>query len=283
MSKAATGTESGYMTVQAALQQGAELLKSRLTAEVLLMHAMRCDRAFLYAHGTDSLTQLAWIHYGRYLNERLNGKPTQYITHKQEFYGRDFYVDQNVLIPRPETEHLVESALDYIQRQNPRAILDVGTGSGAIAISIAAEYGRLVLASDISEPALKVAERNRQSHNVSVLFFQADLLSAVAPRSVDLLLSNPPYVPGADAANMQTEVRDWEPHVALFACDDGFEIYQRLISQAETVVRPSGRIIMEMGYRSLETVRAMLEPRWTEIDVVHDLAGLPRVIGATLR
>lgn len=282
MSKAATGIDSGYLTVQAALQQGTDLLKSRLTAEVLLMHAIRCDRAYLYAHGTDELSQLQWIHYGRYLNDRLNGKPTQYITHKQEFYGRDFYVDQNVLIPRPETEHLVENALDYIRTHNPRTILDVGTGSGAIAISVAAESARSTLASDISDSALKVAERNRKTLNSPVHFFQADLLTALAPSSVDLLLSNPPYVPGADAANMQTEVRDWEPHIALFACDDGFEIYQRLITQAETALRPSGRIIMELGYRSLATVRSMLEPRWTAIEVVHDLAGLPRVIAATL-
>jgi release factor glutamine methyltransferase len=160
--------------------------------------------------------------------------------------------------------------------------LDVGTGSGAIAISVAAESGRTLLASDISEPALKVAKRNRKTHDAAVHFFQADLLSALAPSSVNLLLSNPPYVPGADAANMQTEVRDWEPHIALFACDDGFEIYQRLITQAETIMRPSGRIIMELGYRSLDTVRAMLEPRWTDIEVVHDLAGLPRVIAASL-
>jgi len=282
VSKAATGTDSSYLTVQAALQQGTELLKSRLTAEVLLMHALRCDRAFLYAHSTDSLTRLAWIHYGRYLNERLQGKPTQYITHKQEFYGRDFYVDRNVLIPRPETEHLVETALNYIRLHNPQRILDVGTGSGAIAISVASESGRAVLASDISEPALQVAARNRKAHAARVRFFQADLLSALAPSSIDLLLSNPPYVPGADAANMQTEVRDWEPHIALFACDDGFQIYQRLIGEAETIVRPHGRIVMEMGYRSLDGVRAMLESHWTDIEVISDLAGLPRVITARL-
>jgi release factor glutamine methyltransferase len=159
--------------------------------------------------------------------------------------------------------------------------LDVGTGSGAIAVSVALECGCPVFASDISGPALQVAVRNRRGSNVS--FFQADLLNGVASHSVDLLLSNPPYVPGADAANMQTEVRDWEPHVALFACDDGFEIYQRLIEQAEVVVQPGGRILMEMGYRSLDRVRAMLETRWTEIDVMADLAGLPRVIAATLR
>lgn len=288
MSKGSTDTNP-YLTVQAALQQGADLLESaaisvpRLTAEVLLGHAMRHDRAFLYAHSSDSLTQLEWIHYGRYLNERLQGKPTQYITHRQEFYGRSFYVDEHVLIPRPETEHVVESALEYSRRYNPHNILDVGTGSGAIAISISLELNRGVVASDLSLSALNVAKRNRDALGANVHFFQSDLLSAIAPASVDLLVSNPPYVPGLDAANMQTEVRDWEPHVALFASDDGFEIYERLIGQAEIAVVPSGRIIMEMGYRSLDRVREMLQPSWSDIDVVSDLAGLPRVIAATLR
>ena len=132
------------MNLQTALHQGAAILEKnkipvpRLTAEVLLCHALRHDRAYLYAHGADEFTQNAWIHYGRYLNERLQGKPTQYITHKQEFYGREFYVNPDVLIPRPETEHLVEAAIKHAATR----ILDVGTGSGAIAISLALELGR---------------------------------------------------------------------------------------------------------------------------------------------
>lgn len=276
------------MTVQTALLQGAEILEkgsvpvSRLTAEVLLCHAMHCNRAHLYAHGEDELTQIAWIHYGRYLHERLKGKPTQYITHKQEFYGRDFYVGPDVLIPRPETEHLVEAALEFLKQRVVSRILDVGTGSGAIAISIALESDRLVLASDISLPALSIAERNRRKHDASVHFFAADLLDSVRPSSIDLLLSNPPYVPGADASNMQTEVRDWEPHIALFAGDTGFEIYRRLVAAAAVVVKPGGRLCMELGYQSLDGVRQILTSAWTDIEVISDLAGLPRVIGATL-
>lgn len=277
------------MTIQTALLQGAEILEKaavpdpRLTAELLLCHALGRDRVYLYAHGSDELKQLGWIHYGRYLNERLKGKPAQYIVHKQEFYGRDFYVDENVLIPRPETEHLVEAAIAYV-KENPGArSLDVGTGSGAIAITLALETGVEVLASDISLPALAIAERNRRTYKASVRFFEADLLAAVRPASLDLLVSNPPYVPGADAANMQREVRDWEPHVALFAGDTGLEIYQRLIAAAETVVKPGSRVILELGYQSLAAVREMLEPRWAEISVTADLAGWPRVIAATRR
>ena len=276
------------LTIQTALIQGSEIFNKagvsvpRLTAEVLLCHAMRCERPYLYTHGGDELTELAWIHYGRYLNERLKGKPTQYITHRQEFYGRDFYVDSHVLIPRPETEHLVEAAVDYMKQHSVERVLDVGTGSGAIAISVSLESSGRVLASDISLPAIAVAERNQRAHRARVQFFAADLLDAVAPASVDLLLSNPPYVPGEDAANMQSEVRDWEPHIALFAGDSGFEIYQRLIAAAAIALVPGGRLMMELGYQSLDGVRKMLLARWTAIEVTSDLAGLPRLIGATL-
>ncbi len=162
------------MTLQTALLQGTEILEKatiavpRLTAEVLLCHAMQCDRTRLYAHGDDELTELGWIHYGRYLSERLKGKPTQYITHKQEFYGRDFYVSRAVLIPRAETEHLVEAAIAHMKTHPSARVLDVGTGSGAIAVSIALEAGARVLASDISLDALRVAERNRARYAAPV-------------------------------------------------------------------------------------------------------------------
>ena len=270
-----------------ALLQGTGILEKaavpvpRLTAEVLLCHALRCERAYLYAHGNDELIERAGIHYGRYLNERLRGKPTQYITYKQEFFGRKFHVDERVLIPRPETEHLVEAALAWLQGRPDATVLDVGTGSGAIAISVALESRHEVWASDLSIQALEVAERNRRTYGANIGFFAGDLLEAVRRESLDLLISNPPYVPGADAANMQREVRDWEPHVALFAGDTGLEIYRRLIAGAEMAVRRGGRLLMELGYRSLEDVRGMLSARWMEIEVHSDLAGLPRVIGAT--
>ena len=275
--------------MQTALLQGADLLNKakipvpRLTAEVLLCHAMHCERVYLYAHGDEQLTQIAWIHYGRYLDERLKGKPTQYITHRQEFFGRDFYVNSDVLIPRPETEHLVEAALAWLRgRANPR-VLDVGTGSGAIAATVSLETALPVLASDISLPALAVAQRNCRKHGARVILFAADLLDPVRPASLDLLVSNPPYVPGGDTANMQAEVRDWEPHVALFAGESGLQIYERLIRGAAASLAPGGRLIMELGFQSLSAVREMLAPQWSAIEVISDLAGLPRVIGATLR
>jgi release factor glutamine methyltransferase len=274
------------VTIQAALLQGAALLEqgavpvARLTAEVLLAHALHRDRTFLYAHGDDELAERAWIHYGRYLNERLQGKPTQYITHLQEFFGREFFVSPDVLIPRPETEHLVELALADLALRGDACLIDVGTGSGAIAVSVAVETGRSVLACDVSGTAVGVAERNCAKHQAQVRFFVGDLLTAVRPRSIDVVLSNPPYVPAAVASGIQREVRDWEPHVALFGGDSGLEVYRRLIAQAEDALKPGGRLLMELGYQSLADVREMLAARWSEIQVVDDLAGWPRVIQA---
>jgi release factor glutamine methyltransferase len=275
------------VTLKTALEQGVAILEKanigvpRLTAEVLLGHAMRCDRVYLFAHATDELTENAWIHYGRYLNERLKGKPTQYITQRQEFYSRDFHVNSDVLIPRPETEHLAEAGIAWLREHPGARALDVGTGSGAIAITLASELDCAVWACDISVAALAVAENNRARYHARVAFFAGDLVDAVAARSIDLLISNPPYVPGADAANMQTEVRNWEPHVALFAGDTGLEIYQRLIAGAAVVLKPGGRLLMELGYQSLEGVRALLADGWGDFEVISDLAGWPRVIGCS--
>src|SRR5579871_1304865 len=198
------------MTLQAALFQGTQLLQEgaisapRLTAEVLLAHALTKDRIYLYAHSNDELTELAWIHYGRYLHERLQGKPTQYITGRQEFYGRDFHVTPDVLIPRPETEHLVEACLTRIRPGCK--VLDVGTGSGAIAVTLALQTNACVFASDISPAAIRVAASNARRLDASVNFLACDLTACIAERSLDILVSNPPYVPRIDHAGLQREV-----------------------------------------------------------------------------
>jgi len=270
------------MTVHTALLQGTKLLEAgvigvpRLTAEVLLAHALGRERAYLYAHAEEELSEVAWLHYGRYLHERLKGKPTQYITGRQEFYGREFLVTPDVLIPRPETEHLVEAALARI-RPGDKA-LDIGAGSGAIAISLALETGAAVCATDISDAALRVASGNSRRLAASVTFLACDLASCFADRSFDVVASNPPYVSRSDQPVLQREVRDFEPEVALFAGPTGLEVYQRLIVDARRVLRPGGWLLLELGYNSLEPVRAMLETGWGDSTVLPDLAGVPRVL-----
>src|SRR5665213_1331238 len=237
------------MNVRTALLQGQQLLEQanvgepRLTAEVLLMRATAHDRAWLYAHGNDELIEVWWIHYGRYLHQRIKGEPTQYITGRQEFYGRDFRVTRDVLIPRPETEHLVEAALS----RGGNSILDIGTGSGAIAITVALETKASVTASDVSAAALRVARQNAKALGARVDFVACDLGAAFAEGSFDLVLSNPPYIAGRDHSALQPEVRDHEPALALFGGEDGLAIYRRLVPQATRLLRPGGWLMMELG------------------------------------
>ena len=273
------------MNIRTALLQGTELLERagiavpRLTAEVLLAHAMHRSREYFFAHPEQELLEVDWIHYGRYLHERLNGKPTQYITRRQEFYGREFLVTADVLIPRPETEHVVETALELAR--GARRVLDIGTGSGALAITFQLETKAEVWGSDISYAAARIAAQNAARLNAAVHFVVCDLTEAMAARSFDLILANPPYVPLAQREGLQREVRDFEPHVALFGGETGFDLYDRIAAGAPRVLRPHGWIIMELGFGSVNHVEQLFSA-WRTLRIVPDLAGIPRVIAAQL-
>ena len=267
-----------FLDIRTALRQGTELLSAsrteapRLTAEVLLCHALDCERAYLFAHPEQELRQVEWLHYGRYLHERIQGKPTQYITHAQEFYGRSFRVTRDVLIPRPETEHLIEAVLPL----GARRIIDVGCGSGAIAVTLALETAARVISTDISLPALAVAARNAKALGARVDLVACDLLAALGHESADLVVSNPPYV--SSMADLPREVRDWEPARALFAGEDGLAVYRRLIPDAARVLAAGGWLGLELGFDSLAGVQDMLVCGWREIRVTNDLSGIPRVL-----
>ncbi|MGE5568088.1 MAG: peptide chain release factor N(5)-glutamine methyltransferase [Rhodospirillales bacterium] len=276
------------MDIRTALQRGSRLLEeasvpaARLTAEVLLSRALQRERAWLYGHPEEELDSAARAHYQLFLHERLQGKPTQYITGIQEFYGREFLVTPDVFIPRPETEHLIETAL----RLAPRAesVLDVGCGSGAIAVTLSLELGPTarVFATDASLAALCVARENAGRLGAAVVFIACDLSSAIASRSLELLVSNPPYIPASEEAGLPREVRDFEPRAALFAGPEGLDAYRKLAADGARVLRPGGWMILELGYRQVDAVRAMFDERWGELEVVPDLAGLPRVFAARL-
>ena len=271
------------MTVHTALGQGARILEDggiavpRLTAEVLLSHAMRVERVYFFAHPERELSELEWLHYGRYLHERLGGKPTQYITQHQEFYSRDFRVTPEVLIPRPETEHVVEVALELAR--GAARVLDIGTGSGALAVTLRLEMGAETWATEISPAAVRVAAENAARLGAPVHFVVCDLMEAIASGTMDLIVSNPPYVPLAQREGLQREVRDFEPHVALFAGETGFELYDRIVADAPRVLKPGGWLVMELGFTSLGHVQTLLAG-WDALRVVPDLAGIPRVIAA---
>lgn len=269
------------MTLRTAIAQGTELLardgiaEPRLTAEVLLAHAVHCERTYFYAHPEQELREVEWIHYGRYLDERLKGKPTQYITKRQEFYGREFKVTKDVLIPRPETELLVETILNLKPASD--LIVDIGTGSGAIAVTLALELKRSVLATDLSPEAVMIARENAERLDADLRFVAADLLKPFADNSLDIVVSNPPYVPLNDREGLQREVRDYEPSLALYGGTDGTSIYARLIPEARRVLKPDGILAMEIGFGQAERLSAMVS-EWENIQLLPDLAGIPRVL-----
>jgi release factor glutamine methyltransferase len=262
------------------------------------MHVLGRDRTWIYTHPEDALERAALDRYFTLVERRAAGEPTQYLTGKQEFWGLEFEVTPAVLIPRPETEHVVEVALERLGPRGikinmktgapspPLRIGDVGTGSGCLAVALARELPHAkVLATDISASALEIARRNSARHGVAdrVRLLQTDLLTSVnEANSFDLIVSNPPYVARNESQQLSREVREHEPASALFAGPTGVEIYPRLVEQAASVLRRRGILVLELGYNSLDHVRALLygQPAWVNVSVTNDLAGIPRVIAA---
>ena len=263
-----------------------------LAAELLLMHALGRDRTWLYAYPEEPLDSVAAEKYLALVARRAAGEPTQYLTGKQEFWGLEFEVTPAVLIPRPETEHVVEVALERLRARHsnepnaPLRVADVGTGSGCLAVALAHELPHAeIFATDISAEALEVARRNAERHGVAdrIHFHHCGLLRGLAHESrFDLIVSNPPYVARNEAADLPREVREHEPHSALFGGATGVEFYAQLVREAAQVVGPGGILILELGYNSLDHVRAIFDAdvRWTRVAITMDLAGIPRVIAA---
>jgi release factor glutamine methyltransferase len=282
-------------TVGATLREGVQKLErasvpsAPLAAELLLMRALSRDRTFLYAHPESLMDPAQLETFNSLINKRAAGTPTQYLTGHQEFWGMDFEVTPDVLIPRPETEHLIEVALARIgefRRNNPLRIADVGSGSGCIAVALAKEFPNAnIFATDISSKALAVAKRNATHHNFAnrITFQECNLLEGISQQPpLNVIISNPPYVARKDAASLPIDVREHEPELALFAGDDGMEIYPRLIAQAKTHLAEGGLLVLELGTGLFEPVSDLLEARsgWTRVSATQDLAGIVRVISA---
>ena len=264
----------------------------RLNAELLLMFTLNCDRAHLYAHPERDLTQEEQSRYDEALTQRTKGVPAQYITGHQEFWGLDLIVSPAVLIPRPETEHLIETVLPIARGMKAPKIADVGTGSGALALALAKELPAAEIhATDNSPAALEIAEANaarlqlefRTSHTKDperrLFFHDTDLLRGLEPATFDFVVSNPPYVGESEEDEVQLEVRKFEPHNAVFAGPTGLEVIANLIPTARAALKPGGYFIMEISGTIAEAVRALLHD-WQDITITNDLQGIPRVASA---
>jgi release factor glutamine methyltransferase len=264
---------------QARLRTGPHPDRARADAELLLLHLLQRDRAYLLTHLDEILTGEGAVRYYALVERRLAGEPIQYILGEAEFYGLPFRVTRDVLIPRPETEHLVEKALDLAGRFPQPRIVDVGAGSGAISVALAHKLPQAKITSiDISPAALAIAGENARRNAVAVRFLRGDLLAPVAAESFEIVVSNPPYVPSTDRDSLAVEVREYEPGLALFAGDDGLEIYRRLIPAAFAVLVPGGFLALEIGFGQSPAIADLLAASgFQQIEFVPDLQGIPRV------
>jgi release factor glutamine methyltransferase len=276
------------MTATEALQSATQQLaadpnladSARRDAEFLLLHTLNLTKAALLANPARDLSAEQQSLYDKAIARRLRHEPIQYITGQQEFFGLTLNVTPAVLIPRPETEHLVEAVLQRLPHGQPVTIADIGTGSGAIAIALAAHLPKAyVTAVDLSPEAIRIARSNADAQGLSgrIRFLLSDLLAAVPHKAnFDAIVSNPPYVPSSDAAFLHPQVREHEPHLALFAGPDGLDTYRRLIPQARLALKPGGLLALEIGHGQRDLLAALLAG-WNDVTFVDDLQSIPRV------
>lgn len=294
-------------TIAEAIATGAEKLRDsaisedRRTAGALLCHTLGIDRTHLLTRPHEPIAEPRYQEYLSFIERRAAGEPLQYITGHQEFYGLDFIVTPDVLIPRPETEFLVECVIRLARQSQPGApeldcergplVVDVGTGSGCIAVTLAAHMpGARVIATDISSAALAVARANAERHDVQdrILFVEGDLLEPLgevaggsrgADAAVDFIASNPPYVKEGEPETVQREVRDWEPPLALYGGEDGLSCYRRLLAGGTGHLKSGGHLVCEIGYDQLDAIREMIDAaKWELVDIIYDLQGIPRTL-----
>jgi release factor glutamine methyltransferase len=288
-----------YMTIKDGVEQGAQILTRahlvnvRREAQVLLSAVLGIERATIYAYPEREVTPEQAESFFQLVARRAEGEPVAYLLGYKEFFGRDFSVDRRVLIPRPETEMLVEVALAVVRRKisagHVPVVADIGTGSGAIPITIAVEEPRLpyLYACDISSDALAVAYLNCVSHHVEerVRLLQGDLLEPL-PEAVDLLTANLPYVGMREMATLERDVKDYEPHSALFSGTDGLDLLQCLCKDARRsdMLKPGAVMLLEIGYQQREPLTHLLHELWPQATITYqkDYAGWDRLLQVAL-
>jgi len=283
------------MNISSALSSAAEILKDagvpdpRREAASLLASALNRPSSFLIAHPEYELKDDETARFDGFIARRAAREPFQYITERQEFYGLEFGVTPDVLIPRPETEILVEEAIKELKIPNELkklAFCEIGVGSGCISISILHNVpNAAAIAIDISKKAISVAQRNSENHGVAdrLTFIEGDLFAGI-DHKFDLIVSNPPYISDADLTDMQKEVRDFEPHNALFAGTDGLDVIRRIIGEAPKHLDSGGLLLIEIGFGQSKILRDQVDPTvWSKLEVIPDLQGIERILKVRLR
>ncbi|HSE35979.1 MAG TPA: peptide chain release factor N(5)-glutamine methyltransferase [Blastocatellia bacterium] len=281
-------------TISQAIIEGSRRLRAagvdhdRLTAGLLLRHLIGVERTHLLTRSEEQIGADQYRDYLELVERRAAGEPLQYVIGHQEFYELDFIVTPDVLIPRPETEFLIERVMKLAEESERDSLLivDVGTGSGCIAVTIAKLLpGARLIATDVSPAALTVAQRNAERNRVRdrIEFLEGDLLEPLAERglqgAVDILASNPPYVNQVGRQLLQREVREWEPHEALFGGADGLDFYRRLLAETAPILKPQGYLVLEIGFSQLEAISEIVSGSGLRLcDVTRDLQGIPRVL-----
>jgi len=276
------------VSIEEALREAARVLEregvadARREAGSLLSHVIKKDRTFLISHAEDDLRDADWRRFEEMIVRRASGEPAQYITGVQDFYGRSFRVTPDVLIPRPETELLVEAALPLMNTDSK--ICDVGTGSGCIAVTLLCERADArAVAVDVSVAALEVARHNAKALSVEtrIVLRVSDCFAGLDPNNdqFDVVVSNPPYVSANALPGLQREVREHEPLVALSPGADGLIVIRKLLNDAARFLRAGGHLLMEIGFDQGEKVQQLVDERaWTLRDILPDLQGIPRIV-----
>jgi release factor glutamine methyltransferase len=281
------------MKISEALKNATEILtgggisQPRREAASLLAFALKKNRTYLIAHDDYLLTESESENFNRILERRAAREPFQYIVGRQEFYGLDFIVTPDVLIPRPETELIVENAVLMLKNKREPRLCEVGIGSGCISVAILYEMqSASAVGLDISEKALQVAQQNAETHDVGkrLTLCVSDIFAALNAEKFDLVVSNPPYIPSQNIADLQPEVRDFEPLNALTDGADGFSIIRKIILDAPRFLKQNGSLLMEIGFDQSAAVARIFAPEiWNAVEYLHDLQGIPRTVKASLK